>query len=156
RDTARSRSEEEQSGADLARLQQAKAELSKRLAERQTQLISVSDQKKQVEEELRTNRAQVGELRQSVDRLRSEYSRIKARQDSLLEVIQHRSYTTETVKRRLSAVERGKAQGFKPVGVRADVLEGEPEVENATEEFVREEVEYVVVRDWMEAEGQLG
>ena len=46
----------------------------------------------------------------ALDRLRSEFSRVKARRDSLEEVIQHRSYTTETVKRLFTAVERGKAR----------------------------------------------
>ncbi len=97
------------------------------------------------------NRAQLGDLRHSVERLRGEYSRVKARQDSLQEVIQHRSYTTETVKRLFSAVERGKSHDVKPVGVLADFLEVDPQLEKATEEFLHEELEYVVVHDWAEA-----
>jgi chromosome segregation protein len=152
RDGGRARAEEEQSVSDLGRIQKVKGELSDRLSAQQTELISVADQRKQVEEELRVNRAQIGDARHLVERLRAEYSRVKARQDSLLEVIQHRSYTTETVKRLFSAVERGKAPDFKPVGVLADFVEVDPQLEKATEEFLHEELEYVVVRDWQDAE----
>ncbi len=152
RDTARARAEEQQSEADLGRIQQVRTQLSEKLASRQTELISVTDQRKEVELQLQQNRSHLGEVRQNADRLRSEFSRVKARRDSLEEVIQHRSYTTETVKRLFTAVERGKAQDLKPVGVLADFLEVDPQIEKATEEFLHDELEYVVVRDWPEAE----
>lgn len=152
RDTARSRAEEQQSEANLGRIQDVKAQLSERLTTRQTELISVQDQRKQVEEDLRHRRIQLHEARQIVDRLRSETSRVKARKDSLEEVIQHRSYTTETVKRLFTAAERGKTEGFEPVGVLADFLEVDPQLEKAAEEFLHDELEYVVVRNWTEAE----
>ncbi|MDQ2775606.1 MAG: chromosome segregation protein SMC [Acidobacteriota bacterium] len=152
RDTARARAEEQQSEADLGRIQQIRTQLSEKLASRQTELISVTDQRKEVELQLQQNRLHLGEVRQNADRLRSEFSRVKARRDSLEEVIQHRSYTTETVKRLFTAVERGKAQDLKPVGVLADFLEVDPQIEKATEEFLHDELEYVVVRDWADAE----
>ena len=62
-------------------------------------------------------------------------------------MIQHRSYTTETVKRLFTAVERGKTEEFQPVGVLADFLEVDSQFEKATEEFLHDELEYVVVRD---------
>ncbi len=152
RDTARIQTDEEQAAHDRERIQQVKADLSERLANRQTELISVSDQRKSVEQELQEKRAQLSEARQKLDQLRSEFSRVKARKDSLEEVIQHRSYTTETVKRLFTAVERGRTEGFEPVGVLADFLEVDPQFEKAAEEFLHDELEYVVVRDWNEAE----
>ncbi len=152
RDTARSRGEEQQSQSDLTRIQTVRVQLSERLAARQTELISVQDQRKQADDELRQKRNELNEARQLVDRLGSELSRVKARKDSLHEVIQHRSYTTETVKRLFTAAERGKIEGFQPVGVLADFLEVDPQLEKAAEEFLHDELEYVVVRNWMEAE----
>jgi chromosome segregation protein len=152
RDTARARAEEQQSEADLGRIQRIKAEISERLSARQTELISITDQRKEVDLQLQQNRARLGEARQNADRLRSEFSRVKARRDSLEEVILHRGYTTETVKRLFTAVEKGKAQDLQPVGVLADFLEVDPWIEKATEEFLHDELEYVVVRDWKEAE----
>jgi len=133
-------------------LQKAKNELSERLAARQIELLSVADQRKSVEGELQEKRTALHEERHTLDRIRSEFSRIKARRDSLNEVIQHRSYTTETVKRLFTAVERGKSQDLHPVGVLADFLEVDPQMEKAAEEFLHDELEYVVVRDWAEAE----
>ncbi|MBV8553494.1 MAG: chromosome segregation protein SMC [Acidobacteriaceae bacterium] len=152
RETARAKAEEQQSESDLERIQQLKGQLSERLAARQTELVSVQDQRKTVEEELRTARAQLNESRHTVDRLRGEVSRVKARKDSLNEVIQHRSYTTETVKGLFTAVERGKIQDFRPVGVLADFLEVDPQFEKAAEEFLHDELEFVVVKDWADAE----
>ncbi len=152
RDRERIRKEEVQSQADAGRIQQSKAQLSDQLAMRQTALVSVEEQRKAVESELQGLRAQVNEGRTALDRLKGEASRVKARKDSLEEVIQHRSYTTETVKRLFTAVERGKTESFQPVGVLADFLEVEPGFEKATEEFLHDELEYVVVRNWTEGE----
>jgi chromosome segregation protein len=152
RDAARAKSEEQQSESDLARIQTARAQLSERLAARQTELLSVADQRKEAEQELQRKRASLNENRQALDRLRSEFSRVKARKDSLEEVLQHRSYTTETVKRLFTAVENGKVRDLQPVGVLADFLEVDPQVEKAAEEFLHDELEYVVVRNWSEGE----
>src|SRR6202012_5017108 len=48
--------------------------------------------------------------------------------------------------------ERGATGGFKPVGVLADFLEVDPQHEKAVEEFLHEELEFVVVRNWEDAE----
>jgi chromosome segregation protein len=152
RDTARARADEQQSEADLTRIQKQKAQISEQLAARQTELVSVADHRKEIEEQLRDSRSRVGEARHLVEKVRGEFSRVKARRDSLDEIIQHRSYTTETVKRLFTAVERGKAADLKPVGVLADFLEVDPKIERAVEEFLHDELEYVVVREWAAAE----
>jgi chromosome segregation protein len=152
RDTARARTEETQCVGDLERIQGIKSQLSQRLSARQTELISVTDQRKEVESQLQQQRGQLNESRQLVERLRGEFSRVKARRDSLDEIIQHRSYTTETVKRLFTAVDKGQTQDFKPVGVLADFLEVDPQFEKATEEFLHDELEFVVVRNREDAE----
>ncbi len=152
RDAQRASQEEQQSEADLARIGQAKMRLSEQLALRQTDLISVQEQRRAIESELQQKRALVNESRGALDRVNSEASRVKARKDSLEEVIQHRSYTTETVKRLFTAVERGKAESFQPIGVLADFLEVDAQFEKAAEEFLHDELEYVVVRNWTEGE----
>jgi chromosome segregation protein len=152
RDAARAQAEERQSESDSQRVQKLRAELSELLTARQTQLISVTDQRRAVDDELQKTRERLNDTRQSVDRLRSEHSRIKARRDSLDEVIQHRSYTTETVKRLFTAVEKGKVEAFSPLGVLADFLEVDAQIEKAAEEFLHDELEYVVVQSRSEAE----
>jgi chromosome segregation protein len=152
RDAGRAEEEERHSSGEQERLQQIRAELAERLAAAQEQLQAVSGQRREVELELQGKRSQLQESRHAFDRLRSEYSRVKARKDSLGEVIQHRSYTTETVKELFAASEKGATGEFKPVGVLADFLEVDPQFEKATEEFLHEELEFVVVRNWQDAE----
>ena len=152
RDTVRASTEEQQSSGDLHRIQEAQKQLSDRLSARQIELTSVTEQRQVVEGELQQKRSQLGETRQMLERLRGEHSRLKARRDSLDEVIQHRSYTTDTVKRLFTAIEKGKAQDLQVVGVLADFMEADPQWEKAAEEFLHDELEYVVVRDWVNAE----
>jgi len=152
RDTTRAGNEEQLSQSDLARLEQVKSQVSERLAARQTELMALTDERNRLQQALQEKRAKLNESRQAIDRSQSEYSRIKARKDSLEEVILHRSYTTETVKRLFTAVERGKAQDLHPIGVLADFLEVDPQLEKAAEEFLHDELEYVVVRDWSDAD----
>ncbi len=152
RETARASAQEQQSIADLSRIEQLQANLSEDLAARQTELMAVTDQRNDLEQEIERKRADLRDSREALDRLRNEFSRLKARKDSLEEVLQHRSYTTDTVKRLFTAVESGNAHELRPVGVLADFLEVDPQFEKATEEFLHDELEYVVVRDWADAE----
>jgi chromosome segregation protein len=56
------------------------------------------------------------------------------------------------VKRLFKAVEKGQAKDFSPIGVLADFVEVDPGHEKAAEEFLHEELEYVVVKDFEQAE----
>jgi len=152
RESVRARAEEQQAELDLTRILGVREQLSERLMARQSELTSVTDQRRAVEHELQSQRSALNETRHSVERFRSEYSRIKARRDSLAEVLSHRTYTTETVKRLFTAIELDKAHGLRPVGVLADFIEVASQFEKATEEFLHEELEFVVVRDWADAE----
>jgi len=152
RDAARAQEEEQHSSGELERLRQIRAELAERLSVAQEQLQAVTAERREVELELQGKRARLHESRQEFDRLRSEHSRVKARKDSLGEVIQHRSYTTETVKELFAASEKGVTGEFKPVGVLADFLEVDPQFEKATEEFLHDELEFVIARNWHDAE----
>ena len=103
------------------------------------------------EEELAVRRRTAVELRGQIDGLRTECSRVKARKESIEDVLAHRSYTTDAVKRLFAALEKGKAGGLKPLGVLADYTEVDPAWEKPAEEFLHEELEYVVVADWEQA-----
>ena len=152
RDSSRCQREEQTANEDLARLESVKATLSERMAARQMELESTADRKRRVEDELSSRKAKAADARQLLDHLRTEASRLKARKDSLEEILSHRAYTTESVKRLFTAVERGESEGFRPAGVLADFIEVDSAYEKATEDFLHEELEYVVVTDWSEAE----
>jgi chromosome segregation protein len=152
RDAARLRREEESAAADLARLEQVKTELSSRLSARQMELESLASRRARVEQELQERRAAILASRQKLEETRAMVSRQKARRDSLGEILSHRAYTTEAVKRFFTAVDRGQAEGLQPHGVLADFIEvTDPAWEKACEAFLHEELEYVVVGGWDEA-----
>ena len=73
---------------------------------------------------------------------------------SLQEVLDRHSYSTETVKRLFGSGNQkgGESTGFRPVGVLADFIEVDPACERSVEEFLREELDYVVVKDWESAQ----
>ena len=63
--------------------------------------------------------------------MKTEVSHIRARKESLEQVLAHRTYTTESVKRLFAALEKGKAEEFKPLGVLADYVEVDPQLRKA-------------------------
>jgi chromosome segregation protein len=152
RDAARCQRDEQTATADLEQHAAVKSELSRRMSAGQMELESTADRKRRVEEELATRRTQAVEARKTLDYLRTDASRLKARKDSLEEILSHRAYTAESVKRLFTAIERGEAEGFHAAGVLADFVEVEPAYEKAAEDFLHEELEYVVVQNWNEAE----
>ena len=151
RDTLRSRQEETGAAAEMDRVNRCKAELSDQVAARQLELASVAEAKRSIEERLSARKSEAGETRKRLDTLRTESSQTSARKISLEEVLSHRTYTTDSVKRLFTAIDRGKVDGFRPAGVLADFVEVDSSYERAVEEFLHEELEYVVVNDWDEA-----
>ena len=153
RDAARARKEEETALSDSARLEQVKAELSEKLSTRQLELESLADRRRRAEEDMKERQARIVAARQKLEEIRTALSRSNARKDSLAEILSHRAYTTESVKRLFLGLEHGKIEGFKPSGVLADFVEvADPAWEKACEEFLHEELEYVVVHGWTDAE----
>jgi chromosome segregation protein len=152
RETARARREEEAATADLERVLRAKEEVSASLSEQQLQLEMLQGQRQKLEEELGVHRQLAHETRRQLEQSRSEVSQLKARKESLEGVIAHRAYTTESVKRVFAAIEKGAIADFKPLGVLADFVEVDRNFEKAAEEFLHEELEYIVVSNWEQAE----
>ncbi len=153
RDATRSRREEEAASADLARMEQVTAELSAKLGARQMELESIGSQRGRVEEEIKQRQARTVATRLKLEEARATLSRQKARKDSLEEILSHRAYTTDSVKRLFTSIERGQIKDFKPAGVLADFVEvADPTWEKACETFLHEELEFVVVGEWAEAE----
>ncbi len=152
REFARVQTEEKNAQAEVERLVIARRELSESIAQRQLDLEAVTGEKRQTEETLGSRRTLASQTRSQLDQLRGECSRLRAKKESLENVISHHAYTTDSVKRLFSAAEKGQASGFKPLGVLADFVEVDATYERAAEEFLRDELEYVVVRDWEQAE----
>lgn len=156
RDVERIQRDEANASNDRERLEALKAELTEKQAVRQLELQTTVEERRVIDEELSTRKARAGEARRHLEELRAETSRLKARRDSLEEVLSHRSYTTESVKRLFKAFEKGQTGDFTPIGVLADFVEVDPAYERAAEEFLHDELEFVIVKDWEQAEHGIG
>ena len=95
---------------------------------------------------LETKRLQETETRVRLDGLRAEYATALGKKGSLEAVIAEHGYSTESVRRLFqSGVMQG---GLAPAGVLADFLEVDPRYEGVVEDFLRDELNYIVVKSW--------
>ena len=147
------RMKEEQAGADaeLAELQETRARLEQQVETQQKELDALGQRRDELDTAISGLKQQAQASRADAERLQKEVSKLSARRDSLEEILSHHAYTTETVKSLFTSIERSPVAGFAPVGILADFVEVDPQYERATEEFLHEELEYVVVRSWQEA-----
>jgi chromosome segregation protein len=152
RESARATREEGIAAAEIERIEGARKQLSEAMAQRQMELETVTGERRRTEEELAERRNTAAELRREIDTAKNEVSQIRARKESLEQVLAHRTYTTESVKRLFASLEKGNAADLKPLGVLADYVEVDPQFEKPAEEFLHEELEYVVVDTWQQAE----
>jgi chromosome segregation protein len=82
----------------------------------------------------------------NLDVLRAEFATALGKKGSLEAVIAEHGYSTESVRRLFQS---GVMQsGLAPVGVLADFLEVEPKFERVVEDFLRDELNYIVVKSW--------
>jgi chromosome segregation protein len=97
-------------------------------------------------EALERNRYAEGETKKHLDSIRSEYATALGKKGSLEAVIAEHGYSTESVRRLFQS---GAMQGGNtPAGVLADFLEVEPRYERVVEDFLRDELNFVVVKSW--------
>ena len=134
-----------------------------RLKELQEEVARVGEERGTWEESLRGSREEATVLRGKLEELRGQLSADRARQASLEEILTQRAYGSETVQRLFELhAERGNGNGsgtngegtgakFEPAGVLADFVEVDAAYERVVEEFLRDELAYIVVKDWQEA-----
>ena len=100
----------------------------------------------QVRQSIASRRQEESEAKNHLDSLRAEYASALGKRSSLEAVIAEHGYSTESVRRLFqSGVMQG---GLAPAGVLADFLEVEPRFESVVEDFLRDELNYVVVKSW--------
>jgi chromosome segregation protein len=81
-----------------------------------------------------------------LDSLRAEYATALGRKGSLEALIAEHGYSTESVR---NLFQSGAMQGnHAPAGVLADFLEVDPRYERVVEDFLRDELNYIVVKSW--------
>lgn len=80
--------------------------------------------------------------------LRAVVAGARARRQTLEQILNDRSYTAEAVQKLFAANGQNVTRNFRAVGVLADYLEVEPRYASAVEQFLREELEYVLVETY--------
>ncbi len=119
---------------------------------------SVTDRLKRLESEivdlrgkLEKGRMDETQSRRRGDGLRAELATLLGRRGSLEALIREHSYSTDTVRNIFRANSRraqGNSDGIAPVGTLADFLEVDGRYENVVDEFLRDELNYIVVKSW--------
>jgi chromosome segregation protein len=164
------RNEEAQAAAALAGLEQEAERLARESETARQELEALGQQRGQVAltfesvtERLRRLETEIAELRLQLgarrndeaeskkhgDRLRGEVATLTGRSASLEALIRDHSYSTETV-RNIFKLEsnRHDLNGMAPIGTLADFLEVDAKYESVVDEFLRDELNYIVVKSW--------
>ena len=121
-----------------------------RLENAQQALKDLEEQIASLRESLQARRAEETALRDRANQLRGDQAAAAGRRDSLQALIRNHGYSTDTVRRLLKPGTL--ADGMAPVGTLADFLEVSGAHEGVVDEFLREELNYVVVKSWGAAE----
>jgi chromosome segregation protein len=95
---------------------------------------------------LEAKRAAETDGKRRLDSLRAEYAGAMGKKGSLEAAITEHGYATESVRRLFTS--GAMKDGLAPVGVLADFLEVEDRYEHVVDDFLREELNYIVVKSW--------
>src|SRR5271157_2171342 len=101
-------------------------------------------------EALQTRHTEENALHARANQLRGELATLSGRRNALQSLIRDHGYSSDTVRRLLKP--GALAEGMAPVGTLADFLEVSGAHEAIVDEFLREELNYVVVKSWVAAE----
>ena len=110
------------------------------------QATALAEEIDQTRQTLDRKRREEIEAKRRLDGLRAEYATAFGKKGSLEAVIAEHGYSTESVRRLFQS--GGLHGGLAPAGVLADFLEVEPRFEGVVEDFLRDELNYVVVKSW--------
>jgi len=145
--------EAERLDGEMGRARSEQENLEVQNAESRLRYESAAETVKRLENEiaalrasLQARRAEENALRQRANQLRSEQATVTGRRNSLDALIRDHSYSTETVRRLLKPGALG--ANMAPVGTLADFLEVSGAAEGVVDEFLRDELNYVVVETW--------
>ena len=166
---SQTRNEEAQAAAALAGLEQEAERLSREseVARQELETLglqrgqvklsfeSVTERLKRLETEIAEMRLQIdarrkeeNESKRRGDQLRGEVATLNGRRNSLEGLIRDHSYSTETVRNIFKSSKAAESGTMAPVGTLADFLEVDGKYESVVDEFLRDELNYIVVKSW--------
>ncbi len=117
---------------------------------------SVTERLKRLEAEIASLRAQIeahraeeSQSKRRGDQLRGEVASLNGRRSSLEALIREHSYSTDTVRNIFKTdTYKHNTNGMAAVGTLADFLEVDGKYESVVDEFLRDELNYIVVKSW--------
>ena len=109
------------------------------------QFHALKHQSVELQSRLTALRSEREDRSRQMETLRDELAGVRARHATLTQILNDRSYTADAVQKLFAANERGAGQDFRAVGVLADYAEVPEQHEGAIEQYLRDELEYVVV-----------
>jgi len=109
-------------------------------------VTAISAQIEESRRDLEQQRASETHGKQHLDSLRAEYAGLIGKKGSLEAVITEHGYSTESVRRLFKS--GAMSGGMAPVGVLADFLEVDDRYEHVVDDFLRDELNFVVVKSW--------
>ncbi len=109
------------------------------------QMSTLKQQVTELHSKMSALRSEREERSKHAEALRDSLATVRARHATLTQILNDRSYTADAVQKLFAANERGTSNDFRAVGVLADYAEVPQDHEAAIEQYLRDELEYVVV-----------
>jgi chromosome segregation protein len=142
-------SESDVAGRDLAELGVQRSQLAMTFGHVTERLKGLEVEIAELRVKINAAREQEVEAKRRGDRLRGERATLEGRRNSLDGLIREHSYSTDTVRNIFKANTRnGGSNGLSLLGTLADFLEVDGQYEGVVDEFLRDELNYVVVKSW--------
>jgi chromosome segregation protein len=155
---ARHASAEEQRSTSIREIEQQCAALGSQADSADAAFQNAEQRARQLGDEVREAQSQLVRLRQTqqgtsqrLEQVRQDLSAERARHASIEQILRERAYTADAVQKLFNASGEGASRGFYALGLLADYVEVQEEYEAAIEQFLREELEYVVVESFDQA-----
>ncbi len=149
---------EQQRAAALRVMESESSALSERVTAADSALQTAQQTAQQLDAAVRDAQARLIDLRrtqqessQHLEKTREALSAERARRASIEQILSERAYTADAVQKLFNANSDGQARGFRAVGLLADYAEVQEKYEVAIEQFLRDELEYVVVESFEHA-----
>jgi len=152
---ARHAASEEQRAESLRSTEVEAATLALRVKTEEDSYEQAERRAQELDSALRASQARLSECRgaqqataQDLKQTREALSAERARHASIEQILTERAYTADAVQKLFNANGEGETRGFRAVGLLADYAEVQEQYEGAVEQFLREELEYVVVESF--------
>ena len=155
---ARHTAAEEERAAALRTIEEECAALAKRVEEAESGFATAERRAQELGVSVRDAQTRLVDMRRAkedtgkrLEQTKENLSAERARHASIEQILSERAYTADAVQKLFNVDGGAESHGFRAIGLLADYAEVQEEYEGAVEQFLREELEYVVVESFDQA-----